>query len=239
MYELATSFSLFESLDFQGKLCFVKPIAYKLLYLHHSFRTGLQNFKLMKATPEAEWKIIEESDRGIRDMKIFIDDLHVMTVFEMPASEYENVVSDWPRAFKLWAQGNVVSKLFTGDKESTLHGEQCLDDKQNSPEIPSKVTNSFDGNAASVFSSEGEEEDSDLIVLRDSTSWSSDHIFDRILRGALPETKERAEEYCRIYEKEGDDSIGFRSGVLVLRYFLNNINDCEEDARQLLGTLIE
>jgi hypothetical protein len=80
----------------------------------------LENFQLLKESSESEWRIEEESKGELRNLKIFVGEIHAASFFEIPASKCENVMKAWSEAFKLWVQGIAISRLLNGDKEKTF-----------------------------------------------------------------------------------------------------------------------
>jgi hypothetical protein len=220
--ELAMSFPQIQHFSFEVKLCFMKPIAYKLLFLHRAFRMGLYNFRILKVIPEDEWRIVEELNGDFRDLKVSIDELVIMGIFELP-SNYENVVN-WSGAFKLWIQGDDISKLVNEDTESTLNGEQMVVHNENDPVNSGQREESFDkendsGIPLKLKGSSGNRNDPNLVI--------------------KPETPEMAKRCFERYKFGMNLSVCVQYGILALEYYLNNITSFEREAREVLGTLIE
>jgi hypothetical protein len=192
---LARCLPRLESVSFATKACFVKPIACKLKFLHRAFVIGIPNFELLKANPKEFWEVSEDSKGDFRNLRIFIGDLHVMGIFEVGASPYENVLNNWSEAFKVWVQGGVVSKLLNRDKEQIPKKEQCI---AGDPSV-------------SKDSSKGEEN-------------ANENIFERVQCDQIPENDQIAQQYVDIYNDD-DDDFGFLCGVLALKYYLSKKPD--------------
>jgi hypothetical protein len=190
--EMDEAFPQVQDLNFETKSYFMKPIAYKLLFLGRAFAAARQKLKILKIFRGQNWEKEEEIKGDFRDVKIYVRSVLVMMIFDIPSSKYEKVMDNWPGAFKLWVQGDPISRLLNGEEEETRARAEGLQCERND-------------SAFSVKAKDNREE----------------AIRRRVRHRTVPENDQIAREYVTVYRNNPDCSPGFHCGVLALKYYLN------------------
>jgi hypothetical protein len=129
LLQIRTSFPDFHILDFVDPLSekrwLVKPVGYKLLYLHRIFAEGAPYFKRLLENQAEVLRRAEECGGDIRHMRPYIGKVHVDRLFTMPVLNAEKIVNLCPRAFKICLQGADGAEIFS--EENKQDSEDDLD----------------------------------------------------------------------------------------------------------------
>jgi hypothetical protein len=191
LLQIRTCFPDFHILAFAENIWLVKPVGYKLLYLHRIFAEGGPSFKRLLDNQEEVLRLAEECGGDIRHMRPYIGQVYVDRLFEMPVLSAERIVNLCPRAFKLSLQGAEGAEIFSEENKTNAERGRSRSGSPGGSETHSKPNGS------------------DLTELMRECNFGA------------PDSETTANLYVTIYEEDHEDSISLMCGILASKYYIN------------------